>query len=196
MFGILAILGVIVYAITKKIPRVESPKGFRPNVPPSSLGGNPLESLPTPSKFPFEIEIRKQAKRFKVPVRLMVTIADIESNFNPKAVNLELESDIRTGIDKDSLGLFQILWPHTALALAKKEGIIIERNDLFNVEINTMLAASLLHELIQRHSGNFPFDVISSYNGPGKPRFKPDGTYFNQAYVDRAKIAWEKYSAL
>ena len=196
MFELIAIAlltGLAIFA-NRRRKSEKLPRGYRPNIPSTVLGDNPLDFGP---RFPHDIIIRKEARRFKVPVRLMVAIAEVESAFNANAVNLELKADKRKGINVDSIGLFQILWPTTALALAKKEGVEVTRDKLFDPELNSFLAGSLCEGLLQRFPPRveFPYDAVAAYNA-GKPRFNPDGSYRNQSYVNKVRKSWDKWAGV
>lgn len=157
----------------------------------AALAAGKLTYAATP-KIPFDDLFNRKAGKYGVPKRLMVAIVAHESRFDPRAVNLETEADVKKGRDVDSLGLGQILWPDTASDLG-----IAYREALFDPETNMDGVGFILRRHIRRYgyqSGVFPEDVVSAYNGGHSLR---QGTTFaNQRYVDKVREKWEEFSGV
>lgn len=128
-----------------------------------------------------------------VPARLMFAVVRVESDFNAHAVNEEKDADAKRGRDVDSLGLCQILYPDTARLLDP----LVQRDDLFNPEINLNLGfrlmAGLLRAYPQKDADGFNSSAVAAYNA-GSPRRTASGTFINQAYVDKVHRAWRTYA--
>lgn len=118
----------------------------------------------------FDDIILAKAAKYKLDPFLMKAIIKAESNFNPRATNIEPG-------DRVSLGLAQILWPTTAQAL----GFRGTKEDLYNADTNLELMSLLLLDIQKRYSSLK--DIIASYNA-GRPKYQ-DGKLINQEYVDR-----------
>jgi len=119
---------------------------------------------------------KRNANIAGIPWEALKAIAQIESSENHLAIN---ENEGRGRI---SVGLMQILYPHTLNALNRIYHLNFSKNDLFNPEINVELAAYLINDIRGQGYTNLS-DTIASYNA-GAPHVI-DGKYVNQEYVDR-----------
>jgi Soluble lytic murein transglycosylase and related regulatory proteins (some contain LysM/invasin domains) len=145
--------------------------------------------------YPHSIAFNETVRKWRIPLRLIVAIVDHESSFNSKAINYEKKADIAKGHDVDSIGLGQILYPDTALALDP----FATRDKLMNAQYNLDLTGKLLSQLLSRYphkrpDGFYP-DAVSAYNA-GSLRYDADGMYRNQAYVDAVESTYYKWSNL
>ncbi len=147
------------------------------------------------ASFPHSGAFFLARQKYPVPLQLMVAIVDHESNFESKAVNAETLADIRKGHNVDSVGLGQILWPDTALALDS----LASKDKLMEPVYNLTLTAKLIDELIHRYpyktSDGFYPDAVAAYNA-GSKRINSDGTYQNQKYVDSVRSKFYKWKSL
>lgn len=143
--------------------------------------------------LPYEGLFDRFAGFQNVPKRLLVAIADHESRFNAKAVNEEAAADKRKKRDVDSIGIMQILWPDTAIALDPAA----TRERLFEPAYNIEAGAKLLAQLYDRYPvvsrADFPSQVVAAYNA-GSARYKADGSFVNQEYVNAVLVKWRAYS--
>ena len=177
--------------------------GYRILQSSKTVSPNPVESPeidPDIFEVPYGFIFARIAKKYNVPVRLMVATVDYESNFNPKAVNPETKADEIRGRNVDSVGLGQILYPDTSDALASKYGLgKISKEDLYNPEINLNLVGLLYRELLQRFKKKdalgFHAEAVAAYNA-GTVKRNDDGTFKNQTYVDRVRKKWIAWRSL
>jgi len=196
LFGIGAVLVFFLYREFKHKPKdaIEDLTKALDRVIEKVTPSAPPKKLP-----PYYDFFKLAAEKWKVPIRLMVATVDYESDFKTDAVNEEAEADEKWDFDVDSLGLGQILWPKTAQALAKKEKIIVKREDLFNPIINLNFVGSLYNELLKRYptieSSGFPAMAVAAYNA-GSAKYKANGDFINQTYVDRVRSRWVSWKGL
>jgi soluble lytic murein transglycosylase-like protein len=183
-YGLAALIALVAFGLASKKAAART----APAAPGAAIPGG----APT---VPFIGYIRRSAMTWGVPARLLAAIAKVESSFNPKAVNLEAAADARKGRDVDSIGLCQILYPDTALALDPE----VTRDDLFDPSINLNLAGKLLAGLMRSYKGRddegFPAPAVAAYNA-GQPRYTISGEFQNQLYVDRVNRAWRDYAGI
>ncbi len=139
---------------------------------------------------PFVPVITLAARKYDVPVSLMLGIAAAESLFDPNAHRNEPRAN------SESFGLFQIL-ERTARGL----GFTGERALLFNPAMSAQLGAKLMRANIDQAAGGpglisrreLEDRALSAYNA-GWSRARPydanrttAGTFVNQEYVDRVR---------
>jgi soluble lytic murein transglycosylase-like protein len=145
--------------------------------------------------IPFEALFSRAGARHGVPKRLLIAISAHETggSFNARSFNGEPEADRRKGRNVDSVGLMQILYPDTAVAL--RPGTTLE--ELYDPELNVDLGARLVAQLLARFPrkelDGFPADTVAAYNA-GSPRHRPDGSFFNQRYVDAVRTQWRVFA--
>ncbi len=134
----------------------------------------PDYSTPKPEKIKVAVfdAIKNASKKYKVPLKISLGVAKIESNFNPKAVS-----------PKNASGLFQLM-PKTALGL----GV----DNVFDPEQNANGGNRFLASLYRKY-GNWP-DALAAYNwGPGNmDSDKPIPNSVND-YVNKVLEASESY---
>ena len=123
-----------------------------------------------------EIEslISKASVAYNVPKALIKATVKVESDFNPSAFRQEPH------LKDASWGLMQILLS-TAKWITKNPDLTASA--LMQPEFNVYTGTKYLAYLMGRY--NNVKDVMAAYNA-GSPRRKEDGTYVNQAYVDKA----------
>ena len=126
------------------------------------------------------------ADYYGIESELIHAIIQHESSYNSNAVRFEPE------INDKSIGLMQIL-----ISTGRSLGLVgtdaeIEKQ-LFIPEINIKYGTKYLHELSKKY--NNIRDIIASYNA-GKPRYKLDGTYINQKYVDKVLRTYTLLSSI
>lgn len=145
--------------------------------------------------FPYSIIFQRIAKNWNIPLRDIVAIVDVESEFEPKAINYEKKADIIKGHDVDSIGLGQILYPDTALALDPAA----TRDKLMQPEYNLNLVGKLWNQLLRRYpkrsSDGFAGEATAAYNA-GSARYNSEGFFVNQNYVDKVRSKYNKWKDL
>lgn len=123
-----------------------------------------------------EIEsiISKASAAYGVPKALIKATIKVESDYNPSAFRQEPH------LKDASWGLMQILLS-TAKWITKNPDLTASA--LMQPEFNVYTGTKYLSYLL----GKYPSikDVIAAYNA-GSPRHNKDGTYVNQAYVDKS----------
>jgi Soluble lytic murein transglycosylase and related regulatory proteins (some contain LysM/invasin domains) len=148
----------------------------------------PEVSVTERPSVPYGILFERYSSKYNVPIRLMVAIVDHESNFNPKAINYETKADIQKGHNVDSVGLGQILYPDTAVAL----DITSTKDKLMQPEYNLNLTGMLLKQLLNRYPkktiDGFHAEAVAAYNA-GSARYS-NGEFVNQSYVDKVRSKW------
>lgn len=95
--------------------------------------------------------IEKYANEYNLDKYLIASVINIESGYDTNSVS-------KVG----AMGLMQIL-PSTAFDIAGRIGIEIEKNDLFDEEINIQLGAFYLRYLLDLFDGNID-NTLSAYN--------------------------------
>ncbi len=150
---------------------------------------------PSPKSFPFESLFRKHSKKYGVPVRDMVAIVSYESNFDPHAMNPEEEADARKGRNVDSIGLGMILFPDTARDYDPSATPDKLKDPDYNLDMAFRHFSKRLKLYPSRERGGFAAKATAAYNA-GSPRYKADGTYVNQVYVDRVRKHFEKWEGV
>ena len=95
--------------------------------------------------------IDKYANEYNLDKYLIASVINIESGYDSNSVS-------KAG----AMGLMQIL-PSTAFDIAGRIGIEIEKNDLFDEEINIQLGAFYLRYLLDLFDGNID-NTLSAYN--------------------------------
>lgn len=123
-----------------------------------------------------EIEniISKASAAYGVPKALIKATVKVESDFNPSAFRQEPH------LKDASWGLMQILLS-TARWISKNPDLTASA--LMQPEFNVYVGTMYLKYLMGKY-GNIQ-DVMAAYNA-GSPRRKADGSYANQAYVDKS----------
>lgn len=119
--------------------------------------------------YPYKTCFEEAARKYGVPLPLLVAVARGESNFDPAARSL-----------KDCYGVMQIQWPDTA-----KELGITTKSDLFDPCINIHAGARYLSWLFERYGGD-PYFAVAAYNyGPNAVSFQrvPEGARWYAAYI-------------
>jgi hypothetical protein len=112
------------------------------------------------------------ARKYNLPVPLLVAMARGESGFDPDARS-----------HKECLGLMQIKWPGTANDLG-----ILRRENLFNPAVSIDAGARYLSWLLEEFDGDM-FLAVAAYNyGPNAispKRRVPSGAKWYAAYIFR-----------
>ena len=112
------------------------------------------------------------ARKYNLPVPLLVAMARGESGFDPDARS-----------HKECLGLMQIKWPGTANDLG-----IVHREDLFNPAVSIDAGARYMSWLLDQFDGDL-FLAVAAYNyGPNaisSKRRVPSGAKWYAAYIFR-----------
>jgi len=105
--------------------------------------------------YPFLNCFKRAARRYNLPLPLLLAIARGESNFNPRAVSTA-----------NCYGIMQIKWPVTGRDLGIKR-----KEDLFDPCLNIDAGARYLAWLIKKYKGDL-YLAVSAYNrGPAKVTF-------------------------
>lgn len=143
---------------------------------------------------PFASYYVTYARKYGVPLEIVLAVSEHESRFDPNARNEEIAADKVYGHDVTSVGLMQILYPDTANSIGSQIGRRFgSLSDLFdpatNIECGTYLLSQLLRRFPELDSDAFPAKAIASYNA-GSPKYKTDGSFTNQSYVDSVKENW------
>jgi soluble lytic murein transglycosylase-like protein len=156
----------------------------------SQIYASTKSSNVTPS-IPYENLFNRYSSIYLVSKRLMVSVVKVESRFNPNAINEEVAADKRKGRNVSSIGLCQILYPDTAIAFEPG----ITREALFNPDKNL---DRVMAEKLKQYGGNevvFAARAVAAYNA-GSPRFKSNGEFVNQSYVNKVRKEWDSYEYL
>jgi len=102
--------------------------------------------------YPYDHCFRSAAKKYDLPLSLLLAVARGESNFNPRAKS-----------NRNCHGLMQIQWPGTAKHLG-----IYRLNALYEPCTNIRAGAEYLRELLDRYNNNLHL-ALAAYNyGPGR----------------------------
>lgn len=124
-------------------------------------------------RFKYDSCFRAAARKFNLPLTLLLAVARGESDFNPRAVS-----------KANALGIMQILWPVTA-----KELGITRKVDLFEPCVNIRAGARYLRKLLDLYDGDYHL-ALAAYNyGPWRikagsaPHAIPDGAQWYSAYI-------------
>lgn len=137
-----------------------------------------------PNERAFDAPIAAAAARYGVPVALVKATIGVESGFRPDALN--------TGDPGYAWGLMQMI-PTTARALGYTGNMAaLLSNPTLAIDLGTKLLGENL-----RQSGSVA-DSVSAYNGGWRPssgygQVRSNGTYANQAYVDRVLDAYRYF---
>jgi soluble lytic murein transglycosylase-like protein len=124
------------------------------------------------------------AQRYGVPVSLVLAVTAVESAFNPRAYN--------PNDPGGAWGLMQMI-PATARGLGYTGPMdALLTNPSQAIDLGTRLLGDNL-----KRSGGSVADSVSAYNGGFRPSLgfgavRANGTYGNQAYVDRV-LSEQKY---
>ena len=102
--------------------------------------------------FGNESYFTEAGNRFSIEPQLLKSIAKVESNFNPNAVNLNTNGSM-------DIGIMQINSIH--LPLLSKLGI--QQKDLFNPRININFGAYILAKCFDKHG--MTLNGLNCYNG-------------------------------
>lgn len=123
----------------------------------------------TGGNYPYMTYFRNAAKKYDLPLTLIMAVARGESRYNTKAVS-----------SANCIGIMQIQWPGTAKHLG-----IFKKKDLFDPKTNIDAGARYLRELIKRYNGSI-YHALAAYNyGPGKVSINkvPNGAQWYAAYI-------------
>ena len=122
--------------------------------------------------YPYMDCFADAARKYNLPVPLLVAMARGESGFDPDARS-----------HKECLGLMQIKWPGTANDLG-----IMHREDLFNPAVSIDAGARYMSWLVDQFDGDL-FLSVAAYNyGPNAispKRRVPSGAKWYAAYIFR-----------
>ena len=121
--------------------------------------------------YPFIRCFEEAARKYGLPLALLLAMARGESDFDPKARS-----------HKNALGIMQIKWPETARDLG-----IHRKSDLFDPCINIDAGARYLARLLERFKGD-TYLAVAAYNyGPNAVRSDrvPAGAQWYAAYIHR-----------
>ena len=120
--------------------------------------------------YPYMDCFSDAARKYNLPVPLLVAMARGESGFDPDARS-----------HKECLGLMQIKWPGTANDLG-----IMHREDLFNPAVSIDAGARYMSWLVDQFDGDL-FLAVAAYNyGPNAispKRRVPSGAKWYAAYI-------------
>jgi len=109
------------------------------------------DTLSTKKQFPYQACFEQAAKRYDIPLTLLLAVARVESNFNSVAKS-----------SKNAIGVMQILWPGTAKHLG-----IYSRTELKKPCVNIKAGSRYLREMLDRYDNNI-HKALAAYNyGPG-----------------------------
>ena len=124
-------------------------------------------------KYPYDACFRAAAKKYRLPLTLLLAVAKGESDFNPKAKS-----------PKSCYGIMQIQWPGTAKDLG-----FDTVSDLYNPCKNIKAGAKYIRMMLDRYDGDRHL-AIAAYNyGPGQiskdaeSRFVPKGAVWYSGYI-------------
>jgi hypothetical protein len=129
------------------------------------------DELQTRGDYPFMGCFEEAARKYRLPLALLLAMARGESDFDPKARS-----------HKDACGIMQIKWPETARDLG-----IHRKSDLFDPCVNIDAGARYLAWLIERFNGD-TYLAVAAYNyGPNavRPDRVPAGAQWYAAYIHR-----------
>lgn len=124
-------------------------------------------------QYPFERCFKLAARKYSLPVSLLLAVSRGESNFNPRAKS-----------DRNCHGLMQILWPQTAKHLG-----IYQLDALYDPCTNILAGAKYLRELLDRYDGNLHLTLAAYNYGPGRIRKNsdsgsiPQGAQWYSSYI-------------
>jgi hypothetical protein len=123
--------------------------------------------------FPYDHCFKSAARKYELPLSLLLAVARGESNFNPRARS-----------DRNCHGLMQIQWPGTAKHLG-----IHRRMALYEPCTNIRAGAKYLRELMDRYDQNLHL-ALAAYNyGPSRIRQQagpgriPQGAQWYSGYI-------------
>jgi len=121
------------------------------------------------SNYPYFNCFQKAAKKYQIPISLLLAIARGESDFNPKAKS-----------SKECYGIMQIRWPGTANDLG-----IRSKQDLYRPCINIDAGAKYIAILLNRYHGNYYLSVAAYNYGPAKIKkgHVPKGAQWYASYI-------------
>jgi len=124
------------------------------------------------------------ASKYRVDPNLVKAVIKHESNWDVNASRYE------THLNDTSWGLMQVLLK-TAKWILNNDKLTIQ--DLIKPNVNIEAGTKYLGYLL----GKYPNvnDVMAAYNA-GSPRRNKDGSYVNQAYVDRVSKYYAMYKLL
>lgn len=124
-------------------------------------------------KYPYEHCFKMAARKYSLPLSLLLAVSRGESNFNSRAKS-----------DRNCHGLMQILWPQTARHLG------IQRLDaLYDPCTNVDAGARYLRELSDRYEGNLHLTLAAYNYGPNRirknsgPASIPQGAQWYSSYI-------------
>ena len=130
------------------------------------------KSVRVQGNYPYMDCFADAARKYDLPIPLLVAMARGESGFDPDARS-----------HKECLGLMQIKWPGTANDLG-----IMRREDLFNPAVSIDAGARYLSWLLNEFEGDL-FLAVAAYNyGPNAispKRRVPSGAKWYAAYIFR-----------
>lgn len=144
--------------------------------------------------------ITKEAKITSIDPKLIYGFVSTESTFDPKAVKYEptyiwlespplyarqsgISTDTEIVLQKISWGLMQLMG-----ANSRTYGLVGSLFQMLDPAVGLHYACIHLAKLLKKYTSLD--DVIAAYN-KGSPIKKDDGTYVNQAYVDKVKLAMQ-----
>jgi hypothetical protein len=123
--------------------------------------------------FPYAHCFESAARKYDLPLTLLLAVARGESNFNPMAKS-----------DRNCHGLMQIQWPGTARHLG-----IYRLSALYEPCTNIRAGAKYLRELLDRYNDN-PHLALAAYNyGPSRIKKQtpanqiPEGAQWYSGYI-------------
>lgn len=170
-FGLL----LVVFFIAVLSPAAQGKADFSESALADAWADYKLLHLEKPPAFTFKYEscFRVAARRYNLPLTLLLAVARGESDFNPKAVS-----------KANAIGIMQILWPTTA-----KELGITRKADLFEPCTNIQAGARYLRYLLNLYGENYHL-ALAAYNyGPNRirrganPHGIPSGAQWYSAYI-------------
>jgi len=113
----------------------------------------------------------RAGEKYNIPTPVLKAIADVESEHNPQAINLNYKTY--------DIGMMQVNSQH----LQKLKALGIEAQDLYDVCTNIDVGAWILSREIARHG--YGWGAIAHYHSPTPA--------YQARYVKRVAIALEKY---
>lgn len=96
----------------------------------------------------------KYSKKYNIPIEILLAIAEVESNFNVKAENLNSNNSV-------DIGIMQVNTIH----LNELKRFKLKLYDLYRPEININFATHVLQRCMRTNNNGFSWKALNCYNG-------------------------------